>query len=202
MNTVCVSETRTMEYLRDMGVFSTEMMCAEEGCDKLMKSDLDCMRWRCYSNYCRKELPIRGENSFFQYKESSGRGHARLKVNEILDLVYMFLFTRGTAREVAYTTGHSQTTVIDWYNMIREVGTHSVENAPKMVGTATNPVQMDESSFSGGRKYGRGRLMRGNLDENNLAQAYQEEVLDWNPEAHPTHSMLMIRHGVRMSVFM
>ena len=77
-----------------MGVSSTEMMCAEEGCDKLMKSDLDRMRCGCNRKHCQKELLIRGEKLFFQYKELSGRGHARLKRNEILELVYMFLFTR------------------------------------------------------------------------------------------------------------
>ena len=171
-----------------MGVLSAEMMCAEEGCDKLMKSDLDRMRWRCYSKYYRKELPICGENSFFQYKESSRRGHARLKVSEILELVHIFLFTYGTILEVAYTSGHSLHTVIDWYNMIREVCTHSVGNAPKMLGTATNPVQIDESYFSGRRNYGKGRLIRGNIYENNSSHVSQE-VPDWNSEVPTSGSV-------------
>ncbi len=74
---------------------------------------------------------------------------------------------RNTTREIEYNTGHSSSTVIDWLNLMREVCTHSVEAEPKMVGTAENPVQIDESYFSGRRKYGKGRLMRGNLDEQN-----------------------------------
>ena len=101
MSTVCATEKSAVEYLRNMGVFSTEMMCSEEGCDKLMKIDMNRLRWGCNSRSCRKELDIRGENSFFQCKERSGRGQARLHVNEILEPLYMFLFRRSTIRGVA-----------------------------------------------------------------------------------------------------
>ncbi len=170
-----------------MGVLSTEMMCPSDGCGTLMKRDLTRCRWRCSKKNCQNTLQIRGENRFFYYTESTGRRHSRLKLNEILEMQYFFLFTRMTVREAAYTTGHSQNTVIDWFNMMRKDCIRSIENQPKMVGTATNPVQIDESYFSRRRKYGRGRLMRGNLDENGTDEP-RGELPGWNSEIPSSES--------------
>ena len=153
IKTVCATEESAVAYLRHMGVFSTEMMSPEEGCDKLMKSDMKRLHWRCNNRSCRKELRMCGESSFFNYKEKPGRGHVHLRLNEILELLYMFIFTRSTIREVAYTSSHSSATIVDSYNMMREVCTHSVTNEPEMVRSVNNPVQRDESYFSGRGKY-------------------------------------------------
>ena len=93
----------------------------------------------------------------------------------------MFLLTRATIREAVYTTGYALNTVVDWYNLIREVCTHSGENQTKMVETAARLVQIDESYFSWRRKYGKGRLMRGNLDENGSMDV-SDELPDWNTD--------------------
>ncbi len=53
-----------------------------------------------------------------------------------------------------------------------------------MVGTAENPVQIDESYFLGRRKYGKGRLMKGNIDENNK-NVSENESADWDSEKAP-----------------
>ena len=86
MTTFCASERGAAEHLLAMGVFSADMMSVDEQCDKPMTRDFYRLGWRCYSTDCGKELPIQRENSFFQYKESSGRGHARLNLNHILEL--------------------------------------------------------------------------------------------------------------------
>ena len=65
---VCASEKKATDYLRDVGVTSTEMVCPEERCGKTMKSDLKRGRWRCFNSIYRKEFPMRGENEFFSYK--------------------------------------------------------------------------------------------------------------------------------------
>jgi len=38
--------------------------------------------------------------------------------------------------ELAYTTGHSKPIVVDWFNLIREVCGHSMENEPTIIATA------------------------------------------------------------------
>ncbi|XP_076054970.1 uncharacterized protein LOC143033425 [Oratosquilla oratoria] len=60
-------------------------------------------------------------------------------------------------------TGKRQPTICDWFNMCREVCSSivSVHNRGQMVGTAENPVQIDEARFAGRRKYNRGRLLNG-----------------------------------------
>ena len=55
---VCASEKKAIDYLRDVSVFSTGMLCPEDGCGKIMKIDLKRGRWRCFNFICRKEVPI------------------------------------------------------------------------------------------------------------------------------------------------
>ena len=58
--------------------------------------------------------------------------------------------------------GVSQPTVIDWYNMCREVCSHVIHTGRQlMVGTADQPIQIDESRFAGKRKNNAGRLLAG-----------------------------------------
>jgi len=46
--------------------------------------------------------------------------------------------------------------------MWREVCTKVIEKKGQMVGTAEEPIQIDEARFAGKRKYNRGRLLQGN----------------------------------------
>jgi len=64
-------------------------------------------------------------------------------------------------RTTATLTDRCQETVTDWFNMCREVCSSIVQKRPKMLGTAINPIQIDEARFSGKRKYNRGRLLNG-----------------------------------------
>eukprot|EP00171_Calliarthron_tuberculosum_P002679 IDg2679t1 len=67
-----------------------------------------------------------------------------------------------TLRQAAFTLGHSFPTVVDWFNLCREVCTKKIENEPQLIGTVNEPVQIDEAYFSGRRKYNRWRLLAGN----------------------------------------
>ena len=60
-------------------------------------------------------------------------------------------------------TGRSKQTIVDWFNMCREVCSSIMEKRPQMIGTEDNPVQIDESYFSGKRKNNTGCLLQGNL---------------------------------------
>ena len=113
MTEVCASESSAVEYLRKMGVFSTMMMCSENACGWRMKSDIERMHWRRYKKNCRKKLSIRSENRFFHYTEASGRQHSRLKLHKILELLDLFLYTRGTVAEACYIIGRSRQSIVD-----------------------------------------------------------------------------------------
>eukprot|EP00171_Calliarthron_tuberculosum_P022256 IDg22256t1 len=80
--------------------------------------------------------------------------------------------------------GRSLGCIVDWYNLCREVCSKRMENEPRLIGTPGHPVQIDESYFSGRRKYNRGRLLSGNqvdviVEDGNS----DEDVLDWNDVA-------------------
>jgi hypothetical protein len=75
--------------------------------------------------------------------------------------VYFFLCE--TPIKYAETiTGRSHSTLVDWYSMCREVCTKVIEKKGQMLGTAKEPIQIDEARFAGKRKYNRGRLLQGN----------------------------------------
>lgn len=164
-NVVC-SESKTVEYLRGEGIFSEIMPCPgweAATCGYLMKLDMKRYRWRCYKPGCRKEVSMRAENYFFSFTDASGKPHSRLPLRDIVELMWFFLHSRMTSKQLAYVTGHGVQAVTDWKNLMREVCQQSLEAEPKMVGTATDPIQIDESFFSGRRKYGKGRLLKGNI---------------------------------------
>ena len=56
-----------------------------------------------------------------------------------------------------------KSTVIDWYNLCRNLIVDQFSKRPKMGGPGYI-VQIDESLFQGKRKYNRGRLQRGDYD--------------------------------------
>jgi hypothetical protein len=80
---------------------------------------------------------------------------------QILDIVYFFLCE--TPIKYAKTiTGRSHSTLVEWYNMCREVCTKVIEKKGKMLGTAKEPIQIDEARFAGKRKYNCSRRLQGN----------------------------------------
>lgn len=147
---VVSSEEQAYEYLQEEGLISLTLSCPDfeaSTCGYLMCMDLKRFRWSCYKRGCRKEVPMRGENNFFYFEESSGRFHARLLINAILEIIWFFLYRRQTIKEIAYATNHSEHTIIDRFNLMREVCTQSLVSQPKMYGTQDQPVQIDESFF-------------------------------------------------------
>jgi len=93
--------------------------------------------------------------------ELNNKMNCKLSLCQIFDVVYFFLC--GTPIKYAETiTGRSHSTLVDWYNMCREVCTKVTERKSQMLGTAEEPIQIDEDRFAGKRKYNRGRLLRGN----------------------------------------
>lgn len=127
---------------------------------------------------CRKILSIRAGNPFLHSKDSAGKHCARLSLNQILALIWLFIYGKCTIREAVEITKHSTATVVEWWHMCRRVCTATLDLQPKFVGTHESPVQIDESYFSGKRKYNRGRMMEGDH------RTDFEEIGDWNSEQY------------------
>jgi hypothetical protein len=104
---------------------------------------------------------VRRGNSFFHYLDLNNKMNCKLALCPILDVVYFF--PCETPINCAETiTGQSHSTLVDWYNICREVCTKVIEKKGQMLGTAEEPIQIDESLFVGKRKYNLGRLLQGN----------------------------------------
>jgi len=77
-----------------------------------------------------------------------------------MDIVYFFLCE--TPIKYAETiTGRSHSTLLDWYNMCRRF-VRVIEKNGQILGTAEQPIQIDDARFAGKRIYSRGRLLQGN----------------------------------------
>ena len=125
-------------------------------------------QFRCGHAKCRKEYSILSTSSFF-----SG---ACLSLSNILEIVHMWTYGRYTIREAALVSNHSQTSIVKYWVICRKVCTLIMDAQPKYVGTAEQPVQVDESFFHGRRKYGRGRLQSGDRKKN---ESDDFEFEDW-----------------------
>lgn len=78
-----------------------------------------------------------------------------------MELVYEWIYSISTVQQLMTRTGHARQTIIDWSNLMRQVCTLSINSQPKYRGTVLSPIQIHESTFSGRRKYNRGRLRAG-----------------------------------------
>ena len=87
--------------------------------------------------------------------------NCKLSLCQILDIVYFF-HCETPIKYGETIAGRSHSTLVDWYIMCREVCAEVVENKGQMLGTAEEPIQIDEARFAGKSKYDRVRLLMGN----------------------------------------
>ena len=87
-----------------------------------------------------------------------------MSISKIIKILCYLLHGRHlSVRAIQEIVGQSHTTLLDWLTQCREVCALVVQRGPKFVKTFQQPVQVDESYFSGQRKYGKGRLMSGDV---------------------------------------
>ena len=158
---VLASEKLCDMYLRKHGLLFCRTKktkeCGSEMRRTVRKSGLE--GWTCKNKTCRTSRSLR-TNKFFTYLDKNGKPHCNLSLRTIISIVYVFAFTRCTVRKACPITGCAMGTIIDWYNMCREVCSQVLRTQPKLVGTTDSLVQVDESYFSGRRKYNRGRILQ------------------------------------------
>ncbi len=120
--------------------------------------------WRCNKSNCEIERSVRSDCCFFAFKRLDGKLRSSLSLREIMEIVYLFLNTSPNKVELRKNTGRSSSSIIDWCSLCREVCIYSIENSPKLISTSEAPVQIDELSFGGRRKYNKGRILRGDIE--------------------------------------
>lgn len=75
-------------------------------------------------------------------------------------------------RQVAHASAHGTAPVVGWFDLCRKVCSQSIDARAKMIGTKQNPFHVDESYFSGKRKYIKGRLLAS--DQRSRLQEYDD----------------------------
>eukprot|EP00102_Acyrthosiphon_pisum_P020722 XP_016657932.1 PREDICTED: uncharacterized protein LOC107883068 isoform X2 [Acyrthosiphon pisum] len=89
---------------------------------------------RCTKRGCQTYQSIRKDNDFFTYTDLNGRCNSQLSLCEIMEIVWFWVNLVPINHAVNWT-GRSKNTIIDWYNLCRDI--------------------------PGKRKYNRDRLQRG-----------------------------------------
>eukprot|EP00102_Acyrthosiphon_pisum_P021188 XP_016658398.1 PREDICTED: uncharacterized protein LOC107883251 [Acyrthosiphon pisum] len=114
---------------------------------------------RCTKRGCQTYQSIRKDNDFFTYTDLNGRCNSQLSLCEIMEIVWFWVNLVPNNQAVNWT-GRSKNTIVDWYNLCRDIPVYCFSKREKMGGTGCT-VQIDESLFQGKKKYNRGRLQRG-----------------------------------------
>ncbi len=135
-------------------------------CDKIMKQrprkgrcGKSTAPWLFPRRACRRELSIRNGNSFFYYILPRGKCNSNLTLTYILEVFWLFLNTPCIIRKAAVDTQHSTAKIVERWNTCSMVCSAVLDTLSRYVHTRAHPIQIDESCFSGKRKYNRGRLL-------------------------------------------
>ena len=129
-NTVILSEEKCVEFLCENQLL---VQAADHPpyarCGHVMeqkrKHDRGGELWlmlRCPQRGCQTTQSVHQGNAFFHYTDLNGHLNSQLPLCGIVELVYMFTVDMP-ALQVIELTGKLWGTVVDWFNMCREVCT-------------------------------------------------------------------------------
>lgn len=185
---VISSESDCLAFLRAHGVLESAPPICECGgkmreSKRKERSGNVTILWKCVRSRggkrCYKTKSVREWNELFFHRDRNGKMTNNLTLCSITHLLWLFLNSRSTVRNVVAITGHSSETVVDWFSFFRATCGKALELAPKLRGTASSPVQIDESYYSGKRKYSRGRLLSGDVLPRNERSTVEDEDELW-----------------------
>ena len=181
-------EDDALRLLREHNVLKKTMECPGKGgleCKSIMieRRRKNCSNiWRCSDRSCRKELSVRAGCAFFHFKSDNISHKSSIPITQVLEIVWLFLFSQSTVRLATAATGHSSHTIGNWWQMCRQICSATMDKQQKFCGTSDAPIQIDESYFSGRRKYNRGRLQKGDKrrkHEEKEDDNDEDEFEDW-----------------------
>ena len=117
---------------------------------------------RCKNRRCQTNRSIRCGNIFFHFTDLNDRVNCKLTLCQVLELIF-YCIQDLPYDMVHILTGRGNEAICDRFNLCREICSQivSATNRGKMIGTAEEPVQIDEARFAGGRKYNRGQMLQG-----------------------------------------
>lgn len=182
------SEDKCMTHLRQYGILLPDKDCDFCGTkmrewNRVRKGNRKLPYLRCPKGSCRKSIPLRSLSPFF------GPLGCRLRLHEVFELVYLFLYVDMPLSKVNLMTKRGKSTIHTWWKKCRDVCRKVIALEPKLRGTFTAPVQVDESYFAGRRKYNRGRLLardkRNPAEEAARLEMDMSDILGWGKDRVP-----------------
>ena len=163
---VLESEDACIEYLKTHGLFDEAPRCPgrrNQNCGGVMEERRrrSSPVWRCTVSSCQTYRSFACSNDFFIFTYENKQVRRQLKFVDIVQISWLWCYSGMTIAQAAKAAGVAKQTLCNWYAKCRHICSISELTIPKMKGTQTEPIQVDESYFSGRRKYNRGRLAKG-----------------------------------------
>ena len=143
MKDTLFDEGAAKRYLLDSGIIELTNQCPK--CGEQMKVDIERWRYRCRRRSCNVERSM-NNNTFFS--------DTRLKSNEVLMLARLWLAKVSVCSAIDLT-GHSEKTVVAFWNHFRQLVSSSIEEDDTVIGGEGIIVEVYETKL-GKRKYHRG----------------------------------------------
>ena len=193
---VLESESTSVAYLRQFGLFVEPPICKGRrgtACGAVMEERFrrDAPVWRCPVSKCQTFRSMTSANPFFLFFSESKPGRRQIRLVDILQIAWMWCYSGMTINETSDAVGVAKQTISDWFEKCRHVCSTTELLLPKMRGTPEQPIQVDESYFSGRRKYNRGRLAKGDKRssrEYTARTALEIELAEWGSVDPPVHA--------------
>ncbi|KAE9539976.1 hypothetical protein AGLY_005228 [Aphis glycines] len=103
-----------------------------------------------------------------------------------------------TISKLSRPVGRSKNTVVDWFNLCRDVAIYEFDKRSKLGGKDVI-VQIDESLFKGKRKYNRGRLRCGDIRPNEVNENDSDDSDDTEEDNNSNNTVRAKNYGTRVS---
>ena len=146
-----------IQWLQDKGVignFGGECVRCFEGRITLKKDSSygrDGFVWRCTKKECGYKISVRAGSWFEQ---------SHLTLQQVVKLTYYWVYKTRQDTVRRELRINCEETIVDWYNLCREVCSEVLEKDSAKIGGPGKIVEIDESKF-GKRKYHKGRRKDG-----------------------------------------
>ena len=92
--------------------------------------------------WCRS---VRVKSYFLKCNMVDERSSCKLSLCKIMNMLYLWIRTTSSTRQMQVVTGLFLESICDWTNFFRETCASAVIELPKLEGIQDNPVQIYES---------------------------------------------------------
>ena len=156
---ICSNQEKILSYCIEKKILDANSLCKNPKCPKPQNNSIKILKqyitYKCKNRGCSRHWAAR--NNIFLLNSDQSR--IKLAHEKILELIWFWSWS-SSVKNTVLQTKLTNRTVIAWYRKIRDYLYLEFLRAPAS-GGANFEWQIDESYFSGRRKYNRGRYKTG-----------------------------------------